>query len=85
MSGRGGGLLDPGAVRHGEALHQVVQGQPPGVPAGAPGQLAAGRRHIGDNQAVLEQKALALVIGCIFSKKMVIIFFCLRELQGWIF
>ena len=56
MSGGGGGRLDPGAVADGEPLHQVVQGQPPSVPAGLPGQLAAAGGHLGHDQTILEQE-----------------------------
>ena len=55
MGGGGGGGLDPGAVGHGEPLHQIVEGEAPGVPAGLPGQLAAACRDLGHNQAILKQ------------------------------
>ena len=55
MGGGGGGGLDPGAVSHGEPLHQVVEGEAPGVPAGLPGQLTTAGGDLGDNQAILKQ------------------------------
>ena len=61
MGGGGGGGLDPGAVSHGEFLHQIIKGQPPGVPAGLPGQLAAAGGDLGDNQAILKQETVDLV------------------------
>ena len=56
MGGGGGSCLDPCPVGHSEPLDQVLEGQPPGVPAGRPGQLAAAGGHLGHDQAILEQK-----------------------------
>ena len=56
MGGGGGGCLDPGAIGHGEPLDQVLEGQPPSVPAGLPRQLAAAGGDLGHDQAILKQK-----------------------------